>query len=545
MLRLSEYIDRNRERILDAWLHETERVAASRGLSEPEIRNVLPTYLAALGSGADAAEALRKPVANHLAGRLRQGFDLAEMVEEFVALERILQEQWLSLPPEKRPVEKDRIALSLSIQRTVVVVTEIFNEHMQLDEQQEKRYLRLLQNIADQALRTPDRPLASRLGEVVKVILEGTGAHSASLLLYEHDNQHLHTVASAGVGADALEELATSLAPSSFGGTIAGQAEPTELADIETTELEVSDTLRHSGIHAVLGIRLPPRFRLLGILYIGLRERRPFTRRELRRLEALADRLTLLLYNAELYAELRRRVEELAAERELRERFVAVLAHDLRGPLGAAKLGAELLEEHPEHPGQRREAAERIVRSLDRLDGMIRDLLDVSRVRAGERLPLHLGEHDLVQIARDVVRDLSLAHGDRIDVVAEREVRGIWSAEELSRAIWNLCSNALKYGAERGRVTVRVERVSDRACLSVHNTGTPIPPSDQPRLFDVYERLRARSRPGGWGLGLTLVRACADAHGGDISVESSEESGTTFTLLLPLDSRAAAGLAPP
>ena len=538
MANLAALIERHRDDIVKHWAAEAQKAASARGLSRPELMNIMPRYLDALGGGGGSDE-VRERLESHLGTRIRQGFDLSEIVEEFVLLERCVLATLRAVPAPERPPDEERWALAEEIQNTIVQVTSLFHEHMQLDEQREKRYLRLLQSLADESLRTPETPLREKLSGVLEVFIEAAAAHSAALLFYEPGTEQLVTAASAGEAGGEFGQFAATLDPSSLGGQTAASDEPTQVVDVETTELEVSDSLRHSGIHAILGLRLPPHRKLMGVLYIGLRGRRPFTAREVRRLQALGDRLTLHLDNAKLYADLRDRIAELDAERELRERFVAILAHDLRGPLSVAKLTSELLVRNPERLDERRDLAIRIERNLERIDRMIRDLLDVSRVRAGQPLPLRLDACDLGAVAVEVAEEISATHGDRVQVVAAEVVRGIWSHEELRRALWNLVSNALRYGATGTPVTIRVERVAEGARLSVHNLGNPIAPDDQARLFDLYARLEsASSSRRGWGLGLALVRACAEAHGGRAEVRSSEEGGTTFSIALPLDARA-------
>jgi signal transduction histidine kinase len=534
MASLSELLQQQHEQIMTEWAAKAHQAASARGLDQPELRNILPRFLSALADGADPAEL----VEHHLSDRLRKGFELAEIVEEFVLLERCITSRWLAMPVPDRPSEEDRLAFGEQLQRAIVSVTNLFHEHMQRDEQWEKRYLRLLQTLADDALRSPDAPLRSNLRGVLELLLEATRAHSISLVLFEPDSGEVLTSASAGDAKDELRTFAVSLDASSLIGTVAASAEPTRIADVHTTDLEVSDTLRHSGIHSILGVRLPPGRRLAAVLYIGLREKRSFTAREVARLETLGAGLTLHLDNAKLFADLRDRIRELGIERDLRERFVAILAHDLRGPLSAAKMSSHLLIRYPERLDERRDLAVRVERNLDRIDRMISDLLDVSRVRAGQRLPLRLDECDLGALAEQVVEELSATHGDRFELVRSETVRGIWSQGELHRALWNLGTNAVKYGAPDAPITVRVERTPTGARLSVHNLGKPIASEDQAGLFDLYSRLKDAARPGsGWGLGLALVRACAEAHGGQVEVQSNQQDGTTFTLELPHDSR--------
>jgi signal transduction histidine kinase len=537
MATLAAIIDRYRDEIMNRWAAEAQKAAAARGLSQPELRSALALYLSSLGGLESATEQLQQHLQSYVASRIRQGFDVSEVVEEFTLLEQCFNSLRESMRPADQPSEADREHLSTSIQRTIVWVTELFHEHLQLDEQREKRYLRLLQAVADEALRAPEAPFTSRLGEVLELVMEAMGAEAASLLLYDPEADRLLTASSAGAAGGELEQFAISHDRYSLDGPIASYEEHTALADVATNEPTVSDSLRHSGLHSLLRIRLPPYRKLLGVLYIGLREERRFTPREVRRVEALGDRLMLQLDNAKLYAELFDRIEDLQIESQLREQFVAILAHDLRGPLSVAKVLSQLLLRYPERLDQRRELAIRIEHNLDRIERMIRDLLDVSRVRAGKRLPLRLDWCDLGAVAEEVVEELSAAHGARFGLVAPETVRGIWSSEELRRALWNMGVNAIKYGARDTPITVQVERTRRGARVSVHNLGKPIPAEDQARLFDLYSTLRTRARPGGgWGLGLALVRACAEAHGGKAEVQSGE-AGTTFSIDLPADSR--------
>ena len=391
----------------------------------------------------------------------------------------------------------------------------------------EKQYMRLLQAVADEALRAPEAPIKSPLEKLLELILEAMDARSAALVLYESETERLITAASAGIAREEMQRLGTSM-------ELWGE----RTNDTEAIKLPLTESLRQNGIQSLHGIRLPPQHKLFGVLYIGLGDDRALTKRELRRLQSLGDRLTVHLDNAKLYTDLRQQIEELGIERELRERFVSILAHDLRGPLSAAKMSAELLIRRTDRVDDKGQSlAGRIERNLDRMDRMIRDLLDVSRVRGGQRLPLRLGRCDLGAVAAEVIEELSAAHGDRFQLAKSDAILGIWSHQELHRALWNLGTNAVKYGESDRPITTRIERTASGVRASVHNFGDPIPPEKRGRLFDLYSRLREGSGTG-WGLGLALVRACAEAHGGRVSIgESTQEAGTTFMIDLPLDSR--------
>jgi signal transduction histidine kinase len=545
MTSMPEIIERHAGEILQLWRQEAEQVAAAKGLSRPELISIMPTFLASLGRSDVEPEAqwTRRQcrlIESHLSARLREGFHLDAILEEFALLGRCITRVWLSNPPAERPGAAEVERLFADLQVAAAVVTEAFTQHMREDEQAEKRYLRRLQAIASKALEARDGSASLRacLKDVLELVMEAMAAQTAAILLCEPESQDLILVASAGIADEPLARYATSQGPVSFAAKTASRAqETTSIADVATTELDVSDELRRSGIHALLGVCLPQQDRLVGVMYVGIREPRSFTAREVRRIEMLGERLTLHLDNARLYAELRQTNDDLCVERAQIEGFVSVLAHDLRGPLSVARLNAQNLLRHPEMFSTHRKLAEGIVRNVDRTDRMVRDLLDAHRIRAGQPLSLELGECDLGAIVRDVVADLAATHGDRFVLQAAAAVRGIWSAADLRRAIWNLATNAIKYGAADTPVTITVTRLREGAAVAVHNEGPPIALEDQAALFKPFAQLRSASPAGrhGWGLGLTLVEGCAAAHGGCIEVVSAAGQGTTFTLRLPAD----------
>ncbi|HZH13749.1 MAG TPA: PAS domain-containing protein [Archangium sp.] len=232
--------------------------------------------------------------------------------------------------------------------------------------------------------------------------------------------------------------------------------------------------------------------------------------------------------------ELESALSRLESERDLRERFVATLTHDLRTPLTAAKMGAQLLARKASDPDAVLKSAVRIGESLDRADRMIRDLLDANRIRAGETLPIERASCDLAETARDTLEELMTVHGERFVLKGDRHIKGSWSCNAVRRILENLCINAVKYGAAGKCVTVTLTRAGQGAELQVHNEGPPIPSEELRDLFEPFRRAQSAQAGGqkGWGLGLTLVKGLAEAHGGSVSVSSTAESGTTFTVRL-------------
>jgi len=232
-------------------------------------------------------------------------------------------------------------------------------------------------------------------------------------------------------------------------------------------------------------------------------------------------------------------VKGLKTESKLRERFVYTLAHDLRNPLSAAQACAQMILKTPCSASRHSEFAGLSIASILRVDRMITDLLDVSRIKAGEPLPLKMKECNLRKLVDDVCEELATIHGDRFIVQSDQSVIGYWDSEGLVRVLENLIGNAIKYGDRSTPVTITVHQRDSRVHLKVHNYGPVIRPEDQVFLYEPFHRTKSAQTQDkkGWGLGLTLVRGITAAHNGVLLLESYPKEGTTFTVDLPRDPR--------
>lgn len=232
-------------------------------------------------------------------------------------------------------------------------------------------------------------------------------------------------------------------------------------------------------------------------------------------------------------------VENLKDERELRERFVSLLSHDLRTPLSAVKISAQLIQRKEDTSESTLSLAARIVSNVNRADQMISDLLDANRIRSGEKLPLKIEQFDLITLARETLDDLATIHGDRFILSGLEHIEGYWDRASVRRIIENLCNNAIKYGSPTSPINVLVRKISENACIEVQNSGELITREDQASLFQQFRRgpKAQGSKKKGWGIGLTIVRGIAEAHGGTVQVESEATKGTIFRIVLPIDSR--------
>jgi two-component system phosphate regulon sensor histidine kinase PhoR len=221
----------------------------------------------------------------------------------------------------------------------------------------------------------------------------------------------------------------------------------------------------------------------------------------------------------------------------LRRDFVANASHELKTPVAAVRALAEtLLTALPEDPEAGRRFAERIGREAERLDVLVRDLLDLSRV---ERGTLDVEPVDLVGLAKEVVGGYAdRAEERRIKLRTELEPRVSMRGDraQLGLLLSNLVDNALRYTSAKGTVCVRLDATETRAVLQVADTGEGIPAGELPRIFERFYRVdKARTREtGGTGLGLAIVRHVAESHGGTVQVDSELGRGSTFTVTLPV-----------
>jgi two-component system, OmpR family, phosphate regulon sensor histidine kinase PhoR len=221
----------------------------------------------------------------------------------------------------------------------------------------------------------------------------------------------------------------------------------------------------------------------------------------------------------------------------LRRDFVANASHELKTPVAAVRALAETLQTAlPDDPEAGRRFAERIAREAERLDALVRDLLDLSRV---ERGTLDVEPVDLTGLVKEVVggyADLAEERRIRLDTELQPGISLRGDRAQLGLLLSNLVDNALRHTPAHGTVCIRLEPAESRAVLQVADSGEGIPASELPRVFERFYRVdKARARrTGGTGLGLAIVRHVAEAHGGTVRVDSELGRGSTFTVTLPV-----------
>ena len=261
--------------------------------------------------------------------------------------------------------------------------------------------------------------------------------------------------------------------------------------------------------------------------------------------------------------DLQRQVDKLTAENLLlqeqlarKEQFIAMIAHELRGPLTPIINYAQMLSRHACVPkgaevarqqrGQGNEVIQRqtsiIISQARRMSRLVKDLLDSSHITSGQ-FTLMRETCDIVALAKETVEQLRpVAPHHRLVVEApDTAIIGNWDSGRLQQVLGNLLDNAIKYSDEGTTITVCIWTTPEKVGMSVHNQGASIPSTDIGMLFRPYTRLPATSTRQGSGLGLYITKTIIEAHGGELRLEphnedtnAEQQRGTTFSFELPL-----------
>jgi PAS domain S-box-containing protein len=233
----------------------------------------------------------------------------------------------------------------------------------------------------------------------------------------------------------------------------------------------------------------------------------------------------------------RKRAQDLLQERAaFEQQLIGIVSHDLRNPINAIGIGGALLSQRGKLDAVQAKAVARIVSSADRARRMIRDFLDFTQARTSGRIPIAPKPANIRDIARQVFEELHVSHLDRSATIEHvGEEHGSWDADRIAQVIANLLSNAFQHSTDDSAVALRTRGTDDEVVIEVQNAGKPIPAGDFARLFLPFERGNglAPSSERSVGLGLYISKEIVAAHNGTITVRSTAEEGTVFTVRLP------------
>jgi signal transduction histidine kinase len=292
------------------------------------------------------------------------------------------------------------------------------------------------------------------------------------------------------------------------------------------------------GLASLMVVPLTVVDRQVGAIALAaLPPRREYTPADLALLGDLARRAALALDHANLY---RRATEAIRARDEL----IGVVTHDLRNPLNAIQMSANLLcDAGLDRRSETRRWLEIILRTVGQMETLVEALLDLSSIEAGRFTvsPARGSLDDLLRDACDLLQPAAEEKGVRFVTRVEGMESEVWmDSAQLLRVLSNLVGNALKFTPRGGKVALSVQRGEGEVRFTVSDTGPGISREALPHVFDRYWQGRAGDRRGA-GLGLTIAKGIVEAHGGWIAAESEPGRGATFSFGIPAGAQAAVG----
>ncbi|QRM35377.1 ATP-binding protein [Microvirga sp. VF16] len=316
---------------------------------------------------------------------------------------------------------------------------------------------------------------------------------------------------------------------------------PVAVSDImKLPNWPLRDAAVGAGIRSVLVVPLVRAERVFGTLVLMRREQAEFPRRTVDLMQTFANQSVLAIQNARLFREIEDKSRQLEIASQHKSQFLANMSHELRTPLNAVLGYTEMLLDgvYGDVTGEAHEILEYIQANGQHLLALINDVLDLSKIEAGQ-LALALDEYavqGVIEAVASVAQPLAQTKGLdlKVDIAGDLPL-GRGDERRLTQALLNLVGNAIKF-TDAGSVTIAATAVGDLLELAVTDTGPGIAPTDQERIFDAFQQVDNSStrQKGGTGLGLAISRRIVEMHGGTISVESTLGQGSTFRIRIPL-----------
>jgi len=283
------------------------------------------------------------------------------------------------------------------------------------------------------------------------------------------------------------------------------------------------------------------RGRTVGVLAAdNRRSRAPIPAHAVDLLQTFAAQAAVAVENARLFQEIQDKSRELELASKHKSQFLANMSHELRTPMNAVLGYTDLILDNifGEVPEAIRDTLERVKSNGQHLLGLINDVLDLSRMEAGQ-LTLSLGDYAMGEVVHAVVSAVeSLAAGKKLAlkaVVPPDLPPGRGDERRLTQVLLNLAGNAIKF-TDSGHVLIEARATDGAFVVSVSDTGPGIAPADQQKIFEEFQQADSSStrKKGGSGLGLSISRRIVELHGGRLWVESVPGEGSTFYFTVPL-----------
>jgi signal transduction histidine kinase len=386
--------------------------------------------------------------------------------------------------------------------------------------------------------------LQTVLSTIVAKAVQLSGTEAGAIYVYDDGRREFRLRATYGMDhglIDALSHQHIGLDTANI-APLVSSGEPFQVADMrEEVHTEVGDIVLQAGYRARLIAPLLRGEDIVGMLVVRRKTPGAFPQGTVDLMKTFAAQSALAIQNARLFHEIEDKGRELEVASRHKSQFLANMSHELRTPLNAVLGYTELILDsiYGDPPEKMREVLERIQTNGRHLLGLINDVLDLSKIEAGQ-LTLSLSDYSLANLVRGVyaaVEPLAAQKNLALTTkIAASLPEGRGDERRLSQVLLNLVGNAIKF-TDKGEVAIEATVSNGSFRVAVSDSGPGIAKADQLKIFEEFQQVdnTLTKQKGGTGLGLAISKRIIEMHGGGISVDSELGKGSTFTIRLPVN----------
>jgi signal transduction histidine kinase/hemerythrin-like domain-containing protein len=386
------------------------------------------------------------------------------------------------------------------------------------------------------------------LSMIVKNAVQLAGTEGGTVFEFDEENGGFRLRATYGVPSNVVEAMETTPLRPGEGATgrAAAIGAPVQIPDLRA-DAAYSGSLRQpldeAGFRSLLAVPLLREGRVLGSLAVARKVPGEFAPEVIDLLQTFAGQSTLAIQNARLFREIAQKSHELEEASQHKSQFLANMSHELRTPLNAILGYTELIADgiYGEVPEKINGVMERVQASGQHLLGLINDVLDLSKIEAGQ-LTLSVDEYSFHDVVHSVISGVeSLAAEKHLKLTTDLPddlPPGRGDERRIAQVLLNLVGNAIKF-TDSGEVAVRVTALDSTFVASVSDTGPGISREQQELIFDEFQQVDSSStrEKGGSGLGLAIAKRIVELHGGRIWIDSALGKGSTCSFSLPINAK--------
>jgi signal transduction histidine kinase len=385
--------------------------------------------------------------------------------------------------------------------------------------------------------------LETVLNTIVTKAAQLAGTEAGAIYVYDETQNEFRLRATYGMSEELIAAMQDQHAGISDAvNDLTAAREPNQVADLrDQPSAPVNAIMIKAGYRARLLVPLLAPDGPVGALVVRRREPGEFPKSTVDLMQTFAAQSVLAIQNARLFSEIGQKSQQLEVASQHKSQFLANMSHELRTPLNAVLGYTELILDsiYGEVPEKARTTLERIQSNGRHLLGLINDVLDLSKIEAGQ-LTLSLTDYSIKDVVHNVygaVESLATSKNLALKVALPKDLPPAHGDERrLTQVLLNLVGNAIKF-TDSGEVAIRTSIANGSFTVAVHDTGPGIAEQDQGKIFDEFQQADSSitKQKGGTGLGLAIAKRIIEMHGGRLWVESELGHGSTFAFTVPVN----------